>query len=220
VSLLDLIDQKRPEILRIAAKHGARDVRLFGSVARGEEHEGSDVDLLAEMRSFHEQAELKEELKSLLGVKVDVITTPHPYLRDRVLEEAISLEAPDFRDQAVLQSRRPHPPLDRDNTYLRLMLTHCCEIAEMGMSGRDAFLTSAMVQRAMVMTLILIGENARRISDGVRSAHPEIPWKKIVGFRDISVHDYPSLAFEHVWDDIIQVAVPELRTHLETLLPQ
>ena len=93
LGIKDLLSSKREEILRIAASHGARNVRIFGSVARGEASENSDVDLLVELeqgRSLLDQAGLMVELEELLGRKVDVVTEQGLYwlLRRRILKEA------------------------------------------------------------------------------------------------------------------------------------
>jgi predicted nucleotidyltransferase len=88
--------EKRAEILRIAAKHGARNVRVFGSAARGEAKPGSDLDFLVELepgRSLLDQAALVLDLEELLGCKVDVVTERGLYwpLRRRILKEARAL---------------------------------------------------------------------------------------------------------------------------------
>lgn len=87
---------KRDEILRVAAAYGARNVRVFGSVARGEAGADSDVDLLVEMepgRSLLDRIALMQDLEDLLGRKVDVVTEPslHWYIRDRVIRQAVPL---------------------------------------------------------------------------------------------------------------------------------
>lgn len=92
----ELVKEKREEILRIAAKYGARNIRLFGSVARGEADERSDIDLLVEFepeRSLIDHAALWLELQELLGCKVDVVSEGgiKPGIRDRVLREAVPL---------------------------------------------------------------------------------------------------------------------------------
>jgi uncharacterized protein len=72
-----LLKDKREEILRIAAKHGAYNARVFGSAAQGEARADSDVDLLVEMtpgRSLLDHAALQIELEEFLGHKVDVVT--------------------------------------------------------------------------------------------------------------------------------------------------
>jgi len=89
-----LLKAKREEILRAAAKHGAHNVRVFGSVARGEADAQSDIDLLVEFepeRSLLDHAALWLELQELLGCKVDVVSMAaiKARIRDRVLREAL-----------------------------------------------------------------------------------------------------------------------------------
>ncbi len=86
----------REEISRIAAAHGARNVRIFGSTGRGEAREGSDLDLLVDMakgRSLFDLIALSSDLEESLGIEVDVVTEASlsPYMRDRVLAEAVAL---------------------------------------------------------------------------------------------------------------------------------
>ena len=92
----EVLKVKREEILRIAAQHGARNVRIFGSVARGEAKLDSDVDVLVDLepgRSVFEHAALMLELEELLRCKVDVATERglRARVRDRVLREAVPL---------------------------------------------------------------------------------------------------------------------------------
>jgi uncharacterized protein len=87
---------KRDEILRIAAGHGARDVRVFGSLARGEAGPDSDIDILVRLdpgRSLLDIIAIKQDLEDLLGCDVDVVTEAaiSPYIREEVLREAVSL---------------------------------------------------------------------------------------------------------------------------------
>ena len=96
MTLEALLKAKRDEILRICAKYGARNVRVFGSVARGDADEYSDIDLLVEFdteRSLLDHAGLWLELQELLGVKVDVVSERglKARIRERVLQEAIPL---------------------------------------------------------------------------------------------------------------------------------
>ena len=92
----DTIREKRDAIVRIAAKHGATQVRLIGSVARGEARSDSDVDLLvtwSEGTSLLDQAALILELESLLGRKVDIASDGwvKPSIRESVYRDAIAL---------------------------------------------------------------------------------------------------------------------------------
>jgi predicted nucleotidyltransferase len=92
----DLLKAKREEILRVCAKYGAYNVRLFGSVARGEADELSDIDFLVELepgRSLFDLGGLQYDLERLLGCRVDVVTERglKPRIRERVLREALPL---------------------------------------------------------------------------------------------------------------------------------
>ena len=92
----ELLQTKREDILQTAQKYGAYNVRVFGSVARGEADEKSDIDLLVDMekgRSLLDLAGLLIDLEDLLGCKVDVVTTDglRERIRERVLKEAIVL---------------------------------------------------------------------------------------------------------------------------------
>lgn len=90
-SLRALVEANRVEITRIAARRGAHDIRVFGSVARGEEDVASDLDLLVDLdpdRDLLDLAALREDLQDLLGVSVDVATPQ--LLRDAVRPEVLS----------------------------------------------------------------------------------------------------------------------------------
>ena len=96
MNLTEHLHRNRAAILRIAARHGARNVRVFGSVARGEASEDSDIDFLVEMepgRSLLDRAALLVELELLLGYRVDVATEKvlKHRIKDRVLKEATRL---------------------------------------------------------------------------------------------------------------------------------
>ena len=91
-----LVTARRTEILAIAARHGAHAVRVFGSVARGDAREDSDIDLLVDLepgRSLLDLIAIKQDLEDALRTPVDVVTEAglSPYLRQRVLDEAITL---------------------------------------------------------------------------------------------------------------------------------
>jgi predicted nucleotidyltransferase len=91
--LRGLLNEKRTAILESAKRHGARNVRIFGSVARGEDDDKSDLDFLVEMepgRSLLDHAALLLDLEKLLGRKVDVLSEKgiRARIRERVLREA------------------------------------------------------------------------------------------------------------------------------------
>ena len=97
MKLKQVLLEKREEILQVAAKHGAYNVRIFGSVARGEDDEKSDIDFLIDYDlskiSPWFPSGLIQDLQSILGRKVDIVTVEglKERIRERVLEEAIAL---------------------------------------------------------------------------------------------------------------------------------
>lgn len=96
MGVLELLRQRRNEILKLASQHGARNVRVFGSAARGEADGDSDIDFLVELepdRTLFDLGALLMDLQDLLGRKVDVVTDDSIYwlLRRRILKEAVPL---------------------------------------------------------------------------------------------------------------------------------
>lgn len=93
---LNDLTARRDEILRIALAHGAKNVRVFGSVARGQAGPRSDVDFLVDLnpgRSLFDLGSLLMDLQEILGCPVDVVTEPglRPRIKERVLSEAVAL---------------------------------------------------------------------------------------------------------------------------------
>lgn len=96
LDIAELVRRNREEVLKIAAKHGVRNMRVFGSVARGEAGPASDVDFLVETgpaTSSWFPGGLIVDLESLLGRRIDVVTDRglNPLLREDILKEAIAL---------------------------------------------------------------------------------------------------------------------------------
>lgn len=91
--LRDLLKERREDILRLAARYGACNVCVFGSVARGEEGPQSDIDILVDFepgRSLLDHAGLLVGLRELLGYRLDVVPADslHWYIRESVLQQA------------------------------------------------------------------------------------------------------------------------------------
>lgn len=92
----ELIQTRRDDILKLAHQYGAYNVRVFGSIARGEADSESDIDLLVDMepgRSLLDMGGLLMDLRELLGTSVDLVTETNlkQRIRERVLQEAIPL---------------------------------------------------------------------------------------------------------------------------------
>ncbi|MCP4625819.1 MAG: nucleotidyltransferase family protein [bacterium] len=93
MEIFNQLKDRRNDILRIATKHGAYNIRVFGSAARGDDSPESDVDFLVDLepdRSLFDMGGLLMDLKDLLKRNVDVVTERglHWYIRERILKEA------------------------------------------------------------------------------------------------------------------------------------
>ena len=96
MKLEPMVKKRKDDILRISGQHGARNVRIFGSRARKDSSETSDLDILVEMQPHSTLLDLiaiKQDLEDLLGCKVDVVTESSlsPYIKDDILKGAVSL---------------------------------------------------------------------------------------------------------------------------------
>jgi uncharacterized protein len=92
--MIDELKKRKTEILRIAEQYGAKDIRIFGSFARGEDNATSDADFLVKMEgSLLKRIAFIHELEELLGRNVDIVTerSVHWFVRDRILQEAVPL---------------------------------------------------------------------------------------------------------------------------------
>lgn len=93
---ISLLKQKRQQIIELAQEHGVSNVRVFGSVVRGDAHAQSDIDFLVDMNTgsgLLDRIALQQDLEQLLNQKVDVATEKglHWTIRERILKEAILL---------------------------------------------------------------------------------------------------------------------------------
>lgn len=108
----------------------------------------------------------------------------------------------------------------RDEVYLLDMLIAARKalIFVDGMD-RNEFDDNEVIQNAVIRPLEIVGEAASRISIAFRKAHPEIPWKELIGLRNRLIHEYFRVEFSAVWDTI-QKDIPELIKLIEPLVPK
>ena len=104
-----------------------------------------------------------------------------------------------------------------DRARLEDILQAISSIARYASRGGLAFDRNELVQSWMVYHLTLIGEAAARLSPGVRDRHPEVPWPRVIGMRNILVHGYFAIDLEEVWVTVEQ-RVPVLQNQIETIL--
>jgi uncharacterized protein with HEPN domain len=103
-----------------------------------------------------------------------------------------------------------------DATVLDLLKAARLAVEFVGGLDRDGFLGDLKTQSAVVHQLLILGEGVKRLSDGFRSSHPEIPWRMIAGMRDKLIHAYDEVDLDEVWKTVT-ADVPPLIARLEPL---
>ncbi|MBM3322245.1 DUF86 domain-containing protein [candidate division WOR-3 bacterium] len=97
-----------------------------------------------------------------------------------------------------------------DRTYLLHIRDAIERIEQYASHGHEAFLTEHHWQDGIVRQLEIVGEATKHLSAEFRKAHPQVPWQRIAGLRDVLVHDYMGVDLNAVWD-IVRNRVPELK---------
>jgi len=106
----------------------------------------------------------------------------------------------------------------KDERLYVIHMVECAErIAKYTREGRGAFLKDERTQDAVVRNFEIIGEAAKRVSEVTRALAPDIPWKKIAGFRDVLIHQYEGVDLEETWKRVEQ-DLPQLLNNLKALL--
>jgi uncharacterized protein with HEPN domain len=104
-----------------------------------------------------------------------------------------------------------------DRLYLHHILDAIHKVEEYVSVGRQAFMSSSHWQDAVIRQLEIIGEATKRLSTKLCSKHPDIPWRRIAGLRDVLIHDYMGVDINAVWE-ITQQNLPVLKTRVEAIL--
>ena len=104
-----------------------------------------------------------------------------------------------------------------DKLYL-IHISECIHrIESYTQNGKAHFIESRMEQDAVTRNFEIIGEAVKKVSEKFKQSHPEIPWKRIAGLRDVLIHDYMGVDFEEVWR-IIEQYLPDLKIKIEAFL--
>ena len=104
-----------------------------------------------------------------------------------------------------------------DRVYLMHIRDCLTRIAEYTQDGREAFFADTKTQDAVIRNLEVIGEAVKNLSQAHRDAHPDIPWKRIAGLRDLLIHRYFGVKLDTVWE-VIERELPNLRQAIERML--
>jgi len=102
--------------------------------------------------------------------------------------------------------------------YLAQILERVERILSFTGKGKGSFLTSPLIQDAVIRNFEVIGEAAKRVPDEFRETHPSIPWKGLTALRDVLIHQYEGVNPEEVWR-IVEKELPALKTAISSLLP-
>ncbi|MCU0619863.1 MAG: DUF86 domain-containing protein [Gemmatimonadaceae bacterium] len=192
-----VLDLLRAHRARLAEDYGVRDLALFGSVARGEATEDSDVDLVVEfdpervtLTSFLDFA---EDVEALLGRRVDLVSLPK-----------LPPDSAHGSRRRRCVSRDPRVDLERIVVCAERVLDHT-----LGLEF-DGFVADALRYDATLRNLEIMGEAAKRVPEEVRARFPAVPWRDLAGFRDRLAHGYDALD-DRVIRDAVTRGVPRTR---------
>ncbi len=102
---------------------------------------------------------------------------------------------------------------------LQDILNAIARIMRYTVKGREHFLSDVLTQDGVILQLSIIGEAAGKLPKTMKDKHAAIPWKSIIGLRNIIVHDYAQLKIERIWDTVEQRLIP-LRDTVETMIEE
>jgi uncharacterized protein with HEPN domain len=184
-------------------KFKIKRIGIFGSYVRGEETKKSDIDILVELYEpiGWEFIDLKEFLEKILGINVDLVTIKalKPQLKDAILK-CMKKRSCKLYLNDMLEA------INKIETYINEL-------------EYNDFINDDMVMDAVIRNLEVFGEAARNIPDEVKEKYGNIPWKRIIGLRNIVIHGYFGVDYENVWR-IVTENIPKVKPFIEEILAE
>lgn len=107
--------------------------------------------------------------------------------------------------------------MKRDLVYLDHIREAIERITSYSAAGREEFFRNRMAQDAVIRNFEIIGEAVKRLSDDVKDRRPDVPWRRVAGFRNVLIHDYMNVEEEEVWN-VIETHLPALQQAVDDLL--
>lgn len=104
-----------------------------------------------------------------------------------------------------------------DRVYLLHVRDACARIRAYTTDGRDAFVADTRTQDAVIRNIEIIGEAVKNLSDTLRDANPDVPWKRMAGMRDRMIHAYFGVDIDLVWE-VVEAHIPALTGRVDALL--
>ena len=106
--------------------------------------------------------------------------------------------------------------MKEDGVYLQHVLECIARIEQYTKAGRNEFMASTLIQDGVVRNLQTLGQSVLKLSEALRSAHPEVNWKSIIGLRNVLVHDYLGVSMVRIWE-IVECDLPDLKLQLTAI---